>query len=149
MTTNDNWLRAKAQQRKEQAAQASQREESKQTSEDRHRRLFTEQIDELWGELEREVRRQIGVYNEATGDPNALYVETQPDLIDIRSSDGEQIALRLNRKQQSLGETHHHSTGVYSSGASVFSFTVDDDRLAFLGGVPAQMAAGLLRKLLD
>ncbi len=150
MMTDDNWLLEKAQQRKARAAQARQDSEVRQRDEDRRTRIFKEHIDELWGQLQAEVRRQVGVYNDAAGDPNALYVEVHPDLIDIRLSGGDQIALRMNREQRSLTETRHGFAGSRSIGSFLVSFaTTDDDRLVFSGSTPVQVAAGLLRKLLD
>ena len=150
MMTDDNWLLEKAQQRKARAAQARQDSEVRQRDEDRHTRIFKEHIDELWGQLQAEVRRQVGVYNDGVGDPNALYVETYPTLIDIKLSGGNQIALRMNREQRVLTEIRHSSTGGSSTGSPFVSFTTtDDDRLVFSGSTPVQVAAGLLRKLLD
>ena len=153
MMTDDNWLLEKAQQRKARAAQARQDSEVRQRDEDRHTRIFKEHIDELWGQLQAEVRRQVGVYNDAAEDSSdAIYIVTHPDLIDVRLpiTGGNQMAINLNREQRSLSETHHRSTGVYSKGTPSISFTTtDDDRLVFSGGTPAQVAAGLLHKLLD
>ena len=148
--TNDDWLREKGRARKLHDEERRRQGETRNATEKRRKRIFSEQIDQLWSALQAELKRLVAIYNEEARDSNALYVENHPYLIDIRSPDGEHLSLSLNRSGQYLYETRRLRTGGTSAGSPMFNFSFsDDDRLSFSVGTPSDAARMLLRRVLD
>ena len=143
MDTRDDWLREIARQTRHRALEADGRDDA------RERAVFDQQIDSLWSELQREVKRQVGIYNDEIGDPaQFIHVQLYPDIIDIRTPDGDGTSLRLARTSMFLSTVRQHVSLGGNASMPMCGFTVADSRLAFSGGTPEQMARILLMSLL-
>ena len=106
-------------------------------------------IDHLWDQLQRETRRQAAVFTGALGDPNALVVDTSPDAIEVRTPDGRQLTLRVDRERRSLSETFRDAGGGVRRRRPIIAFTADAaGGVAFNFGGLQGAAGSLLRRLI-
>lgn len=142
MSTNDNWLREMAAKRKAKAAQAPLLKGAAP--------MAGQPVGELWQMLQRETVRQAGVFTDALGDPGALVVETTPDEIHVKTSDGRLLTVHLDRERAALSETLRTRAGGMRKSKSLVRFRIDSTgKLAFNFGGLQTVAGTLLRRMLD
>lgn len=139
MSVNDFWLLERARAKK--AASGSGRLKSAPLK-------ATPSIDGLWSALQDETRRQAKVFTDALGNANALVVTTPPDAIEIRSSDGKELVLRVDRERRTLSEVYSPKPGVLRPGKPSVAFTTGADGEARFNFGGLQGAAGsILRRM--
>ena len=141
MTFNDRWLIEKARRKKAETAHGPRLKAAAVTS--------LPPIDGLWSSLQQEVVRQAKVYTDALGDPAALAVETPPDAIVIRASDGKAKTLRVDLKGRTLSETSRDGLGALRSGKPNISFVMNAaGEVTFNFGSVQTVATSVLRTVI-
>ena len=141
MTFNDRWLIEKARRKKAESADGPRLKAAAVKS--------LPPIDDLWRRLQQEVVRQAKLYTDTLGDPGAIAVETPPDAIVIRASDGKAKTLRVDLEQRTLFETFLDGHGALRSDKPNISFVMNaDGEVTFNFGSVQTVATSVLRRLL-
>ncbi len=140
MTFNDKWLIERALKHKAAAAQGRRSAGA---------RKPMPAIDDLWSQLQKETRRQALVYTAALGDPKALVVETPPDRIEVRTPDGRQLTIRVDRERRSMSEMFRDRSGASRTRRAMIRFVRNaaGEATFSFGGLNAA-AGSLIRRLI-
>jgi hypothetical protein len=147
MTTTDKWLLERAAKKKREMAQLAAGANTLKSG--GYAATFDAGIDGLWTELQAELRRQIGVYNEAAGQPDAVVATMDATSVGVRSG-GRSLTITVDRKHRALTERFDNGTGAVRSGRPRIGFRAGpDDRLSFSFGVVRSAAASILRRVID
>ena len=140
MTMNDRWLIERAQIHKA-AAHAKQPLQGG--------RAPLPPIDDLWAQLQKETQRQAAVYTGELGDPSALVVETRADDIDVRTPDGRQLIIHVDRERRTLSETYRNAVGATRRRRALAQFARDaSGALTFNFGGLQGAAGSIVRRMI-
>jgi hypothetical protein len=141
MTVSDNWLVARAHQRKIALTRTKPGKAAAPKP--------LPPVDDLWRQLQKETQRQAKVYTDALGDPGAVTIDALPDQIGVRVPDGRHLILTVDRKTGRLSETFRNKAGATRARRPIVNFNLTaEGELAFnFGGLQAA-AGSLLRRMI-
>ena len=148
MTPHDNWLIEKAREKSEGVAKARRDAERAMETAARRRRIFDEQVSDLWNGLEGELQRQVKVYNDALQEPDAIRVEHFPNYIAVRTREGREVAVTLQLDTMSVHTVTTDSRGFAGGGLNARFVFPEESVLQFSVGTASEMAASMIRDLL-
>lgn len=144
MTITDKWLIERAQTRR-----AEGNANRRLLKSDGFASAFDGGAGTLWRDLQAELTRQAGLFNDALGE-KAVSVAGDADAISIESADGRKLTITLNHASRTLTEAFRNSAGATRTGRPRISFTTGPDgALTFNFGVVQHAAGSLLRRLID
>jgi hypothetical protein len=149
LTSHDDWLIEKAREKSQRVTKARQHAEREMETAARRRRIFNEQVTELWNGLEKELQRQATLYNDALQEPHSVRVEHYPNYIAVRTREGREVAVTLQRDTMSVHTVTTDMRGFAGGGLNARFVFPDESSLEFGVGPASEMAASMLRDLLN